>query len=308
MSKSPSTFHVVMLLWFIAVTQVAVSQSVRQSQDKLSEPQFLSSYHANITRLSACSTEVVEAIVFPHTSGIPWTRQVPVLEGQTIRATSVTVKQSGIRKNFSLSSDNHITFQTPQTKKAVEFELSYIIENEVVGYTRSCYRTTDSADFNVGRVPNAKYVLLSWSLGKWEKKVNVMNVTFRTMNENAQLRFANSENRGEPQTELKVSKLDVRSPILFHVLEISIARNMSDRQLEDFNLSSSVGGVLIIGSIAFFFVSIFVCARACSDTSRAEGGEGSASGGGGNGASAAVAAGAAAVAVAAGGVGGGGGC
>lgn len=229
------TRSVVLLTIFIslaAVISISHCQCVRQSEDKSSAPEFLCSYHANITRLTSCSTKVVETFIFPHNTGTPWSRVIPLVEGQIINSTSLSVRRNESWTSFTFAAGNQIIVKAPQSSMPVQLEFRYIIQNNVSRYTNSSYFGTDVCLLDNGGVSYKKYDLMIWSPGEWEKDVNILNVTFKTMNENVRLRFANAEDTFEPWSEVTVTRENVQSPIVFYVEEVKIYRSTLAREME----------------------------------------------------------------------------
>lgn len=132
-----------LVCFFFYIILPVFSQCTRQSDDNFSTPNFLCSYQVNVTRMTGCSTQVVESMVFPHNSGSPWWRDVPLLKGQSINATSISVRREGRATNFTFHKDDRITVQSPQNNDPVKFDLSYTIINGVTRYIGGCSFSND---------------------------------------------------------------------------------------------------------------------------------------------------------------------
>lgn len=124
--------HVVFSLLFLySYTFLPLfSQFNRTAEDKLSTPKLLCNYLDNITRLVGCSTQLVESIVFPHNSRNPWWREVPLFDGQSINATSISVKKQGRPKNFIFDESARIMVPSSQSNDSVTFDLSKLHYNQ----------------------------------------------------------------------------------------------------------------------------------------------------------------------------------
>lgn len=218
------TAQLVSLLFLsCAAVKPVLSQCARQSEDKYSTPKFLSSYQANITRLTGCSTQVVESIEFPHNCGDPWRRDIQVIAGQRVNDTSILMKREGRPMNVTFGENYRIAVPAPQSDEPVRFDLSYTMLDGVTKYPGRCDFGNDDGVDDSGALDYARFNLLAWGLGEWEQEEDSLNVSVDTSNKNACLRFADGDGDNESGLQLSVSNVDVGSPVTFYVLEKNTA-------------------------------------------------------------------------------------
>lgn len=210
----------VLYLWCFTFKSV-YAQCTRQAADKLSFPNFLCTYTVNVTRVARCSTKVVESIVFPHSSGNPWRRDIPFLPFQSINSTSISVSRDGRPTNFKFDKWYRVTVPAQQTDEPVRFDLSYSMHNGAMQYGERCNFDNDSDTDNDGFFEDFTYNIFFWSLGHWDQQVDSLTVSFTTKSKTAHLRFPNGENADTSALQISKTVVNVSTDVQFYVLENS---------------------------------------------------------------------------------------
>lgn len=237
-------------------------QCPRQSEERNSSATYVCSIRVNVTRLAGCSTHVVESIIFPNSSGIPWQRDLPYLPGQDINGSTVSVNREGRATNFTFDGNNNrITVQSGKNDGPVRFDLNYTIIHGVMRYTGHCNFSNDGGVDDSGDVNETRYNLMFWGVGNnWVEQVDFLTVSFRTDNKSAALRFADAEKNESKESGLEIwrERMDVNSTTgNFFALETGI--NFCVAEYKCFTEAGRSRG-LLLGLVIFFIVLCSLCA------------------------------------------------
>lgn len=230
-----------------------------------------------MTRLKGCLTKVVETIVFPHNSGIPWSRDIQYLPGQSVNSTSISVSREGRPTNFTFDNKTRVTVSAQKSDGPVRFDLTYIMINGVTRYTGRCDFSNDGDVDDSGTVKNPEYNLLFWSVGELDKDVDSLTVSFRTENEKAPLRFANLEEHSEVGLAVSTTKRNVSTALRFYALE-----NTTQLCTLDYKCSSSESVKWWFWVIISLVVVVACICGLCGGGSGGGGSGGGSFGGGGS--------------------------
>lgn len=138
-------------------------------------PTFICQYNVTVFRSNICGVRIREIIVLPHTTGRSLYRSIPLMTSfQTV--TNVRVKMSKptnprVRKGL-VSSGYRVTIGTIAQKSPVVIQISYLLKNGVMQFSKSCNRYKPRPAKNVIR----------WRLGTWDKVVKFLSVSFKGNN------------------------------------------------------------------------------------------------------------------------------
>lgn len=195
-------------------------QCTRNSSDPSSAPNFVCLHRVTVTRLTNCSTEVTERIVFPHNPLEPWWRDISFYEGQKIVDSSISVQSHGHSMEYRVDHNPkknklRITMDVAENDSSTIFQLRYTMINGVVNYTGSC-------NFDDEKGSNGKIIptnAIAWQVGKWDKVIDLLTISFRTEIAGGKLRFGSKEDGTETGSEISYRKTDVKEAVTVHALE-----------------------------------------------------------------------------------------
>lgn len=272
-----------LLLYPCCIVESSSSECFRDSLNTSIAPTFLCSYQVNVTRLKSCSAHVAETILFPHNSGRPWWRTIGHLYGQQINVSSISVTREGCATNFTFS-HSIVTVPAKQSERPVRFKLSYVLLNGVNRYSSGCNFSNNWVIDDPRHVNDTQYNILGWTLGQWDKPIDLLTVTFKTTDSNASLAFADSNVSSAKGPEVSVRRTNVSSSVTFNVLEdtsnvcmlSSGCRNSGSKTRNnggfilagESRTSNLVIILLVVGSGIFLLFGVYMCYKSAMDVAK----------------------------------------
>lgn len=275
-----SLAHIITILVLLLFnTSKSTAQCTSHFLFRQSSKTFICRYDVQVTRLSNCSTTIVEKIIFPFgNSTDPWARKIQLYGGQYIEKNSISLEKNGRPSAFSFPAGNEDTIHLPMEvrRNPLVFMLRYNIANGVANYRGECGFDNDNGVLDNNDISGGGFNILQWGTDNSSLTIEVLLVSFLSNITNATLMFGRAQHGTLVGQKISVTKVNFSNEITFHVLETGTASCSEDWDCDDIpqqseepegSLITEFLPIISVGAVVgvMFILFCLACARNCQN-------------------------------------------